>query len=108
MDLPVLFNLVLVIGGLFLFILSIKIVKDILNLFPKAQMNKNWRMIEYLIIFFIFGYSINILAFLFGWVDLLEVMVSLVYFFGALFVFIVVNVSFRTYRILKQAAEEST
>jgi hypothetical protein len=99
-------NIVCAIAGMLIFIYCIQIVSKILLHFPNAKMNKSWKVIRILIAFFLIGYILNILAVLLELNEVLLIMQALVYLFGALFVFIVVRLSYKTYQLLKQSAEE--
>ncbi len=92
--------------GMLIFIYCIIIVNNILKLLPKAKINKNWKVIGILICFFVVGYIINIIAVLLENNIILLIMQSLVYLFGAVFVLLVVRLSFKTYKILVESAEE--
>ncbi len=81
-----------------MFTYCISIVKQILKLFPQVKTRKNWKVIILLIIFFLFGYLINIIAILLNVTELLIVMQAFVYVFGALFVMLVVTLSRKTYQ----------
>lgn len=99
-------NIVCAIAGMFIFIYCIQIVSKILLLFPNAKMTKSWKIIRVLIVFFLIGYVLNIIAVFLEMNEVLLIMQALVYLFGALFVFIVVRLSHITYQLLRQSAKE--
>ncbi|MFX1451238.1 MAG: hypothetical protein ACFFCM_10375 [Promethearchaeota archaeon] len=101
-------NIICAIIGILLFTYCISIVLKILKLFPKAKMTRDWKIINILIIFFLIGYAINILAVILELSPILIIMQAFVYAFGALFVLIVVRLSYKTYKILIEAAESKT
>ncbi len=98
-------NIICAIIGICLFIYCNLIVFKILDLFPKAKMRKDWKIINILIIFFLIGYLVNIISVILGLTEILIVMQAFVYAFGAFFVLLVVRLSYRTYKILLEAAE---
>jgi len=93
-------NLLCSIGGIILFLYSLFIIKKIRELFPGTKLIKKWLIIQALIILFLFGYIFNILFLGLGFVELLTVMTAIVYIFGALFVLMVVNLSYNTYKLI--------
>ncbi len=99
-------NIIFAAAGMVLFLYCIIQVRNILQLFPNAKMNKSWKIVNILIAFFLVGYLINIIAVFLQLVPVLLFMQSFVYLFGALFVLIVVRLSYRTFRILKQTAAD--
>jgi len=99
-------NIAFSVIGIFLFLYCIIVVRKILNLFPKAKMRKDWTIINILIIFFVIGYAINISALITNNILVLTFMQSFVYLFGAVFVVIVIQLSYRTYKIIVKSAED--
>lgn len=97
-------NIICAIIGACLFIYSVLIINSILTLFPKAKIRKDWKIIDVLIIFFLLGYIVNIIAVSFEISSILIIMQAFVYAFGALFVLIVVRLSHKTYKILISTA----
>ena len=91
--------------GLALFLYCLLVVRNILNLFPKAKMRRDWMIIGILIAFFSVGYAVNIWALLAN-PAILVYMQSFVYLFGAVFVFVVIQLSLRTYKLILKSAEE--
>ena len=92
------FSLICSIGGVTFFIISLFIITKIKSMFPGANIIKKWVTIQALIILFLFGYVFNII---FLWLELLvivNIMTAIVYIFGAIFVFLVVNLSYKTYK----------
>jgi len=106
-DIPLIINIVFSIAGIIIFIVCEFIVLNILKLFPKAKMRTDWKVIFILVIFFISGYVVNIIALLLNISPILMFMQAFVYIFGAIFVLIVINLSYRTYKILIKTAENS-
>ncbi len=98
-------NITCAVLGIALFIYCNVIVVNILRLFPKAKMRRDWKIINVLIIFFLIGYVINIIAVILGITEILLMMQAFVYAFGALFVLIIVRLSYKTYKILIETAQ---
>jgi O-antigen/teichoic acid export membrane protein len=92
--------------GMILFLYCLVVVRKILDLFPKAKMRKDWMIIGILIAFFAIGYAVNIWALLANNLPVQTFMQSFVYLFGAIFVFVVIQLSFRTYKLILKSAEE--
>ncbi|MGV9171244.1 MAG: hypothetical protein ACOC44_04635 [Promethearchaeia archaeon] len=93
-------NLICSIGGVTFFIISLLIIKKIKALFPGANVIKKWVIIQSLIILFLFGYLFNIIFLAIDAMNLVNIMTAIVYIFGALFVLIVVNLSYKTYKVI--------
>lgn len=94
------FNLICSIGGILFFLYSLIIIRKIKELFPGANIIKKWIIIQLLIILFLFGYIFNIVFLALELTEIVAIMTAIVYIFGALFVLIVVNLSFKTYKLL--------
>ncbi|MFX1465014.1 MAG: hypothetical protein ACFFA5_00885 [Promethearchaeota archaeon] len=92
--------------GMILFLYCLLVVKKILDLFPKAKMRKDWMIIGILIVFFAIGYAINIWALLTENLLVQTFMQSFVYLFGAIFVLVVIQLSYRTYKLILKSAKE--
>lgn len=105
LDIFQILNIICSFIGVGLFIIGEIIVMKILNLFPKAKMRKDWQVIFILILFFIGGYVVNIISVFLNIIVVLTFMQAFVYVFGAIFVFIVIRLSYRTYKILLETAE---
>ena len=105
------FGISLSIGGLAFFLISSLIIKRILELFPNAKMTRDWKILFVLVLFFSFGYVINIVLLIMQIVGfdvslIIPIMTAFVYLFGGLFVFLIVRLSYRTYKVILEAAEE--
>ncbi|MFX1389161.1 MAG: hypothetical protein ACFE9Z_03750 [Promethearchaeota archaeon] len=92
------FSLICSIGGIVFFILSLFIVIKIKELFPATKLVKKWVVIQILIILFLGGYVFNIIFLALEMTAITNIMVAIVYIFGGLFVLIVVNLSYKTYK----------
>ena len=93
-----------IIGGI-LFIFCIQKVFKIIKMFPNAKMTKSWKIINVLIIIFLVGYILNIVAILMNLNQMMLIMLGLMYLFGGIFVYLVVSLSLRTYKIILESAE---
>jgi methyl-accepting chemotaxis protein len=95
-----LFGVICSVGGVIVFLYSLTIIKKIKNLFPKSEIIKKWRILQALIFIFLLGYLVNIIA-LFLELDVLIIyMTSIVYLFGAIFVLLIINLTYKTYRTI--------
>ena len=92
--------------GLILFLYCLLVVSKILQLFPQAKMRKDWMIIGILIGFFAIGYAVNIWALLTENLLVQSFMQSFVYLFGAIFVVVVIQLSYRTYKLILKSAKE--
>ncbi|MHA1232271.1 MAG: hypothetical protein ACTSRP_16720 [Candidatus Helarchaeota archaeon] len=92
--------------GILIFIYCIILIKKILDLFPKAKMRREWTICIILIAIFITGYIINIIGILLNIEFILDIMQAFVYLFGAVFVLIVVRLSYKTYKLILESAKE--
>jgi len=93
-------SLICSLGGIVFFIYSLYIISKIKDLFPGAKLIKKWVLIQILIIIFLIGYIFNIIFLTLELTDLIVLMVAIVYIFGALFVAIIINLGYKTYRLI--------
>jgi len=98
-------NLICAIIGIVLFIYSNWIILKILKMFPKAKIRRDWKIINTLIIFFVGGYIVNIIAVLLNNTPVILAMQAFVYAFGAFFVFLIIRLSYKTYKIIIEASK---
>ncbi|MFX1310446.1 MAG: hypothetical protein ACFE8C_12160 [Promethearchaeota archaeon] len=92
------FSLFCSIGGIIFFIISLLIVVRIKQLFPATKLVKKWVIIQVLIVLFLGGYVFNIIFLALEMTAITNIMVAIVYIFGGLFVLIIVNLSYKTYK----------
>jgi len=102
----VILNIIFSIIGIGLFSYCVLIVRKILQLFPKAKMRREWIINAILIMIFIVGYIVNIIAITLSLTAMLNIMVAFVYLFGAVFVFIIIRLSYKTYKLIIKSAKE--
>ncbi|TFF89790.1 MAG: hypothetical protein EU548_06305 [Promethearchaeota archaeon] len=94
------FSLICSLSGVLFFIIALFLITKIKNLFPGSNLIKKWVIIQVLIILFLFGYVFNIIFLAMNLTEITSIMVAIVYIFGALFVLIVVNLSYNTYKLI--------
>ena len=73
-------------------------------MFPKAKIMKYWSICFILIVFFVIGYSVNILAIILDNTIIIEIVNASVYLLGSVFVVGVLAISHLTYRLIKESA----
>lgn len=84
--------------GIIFFLATIIKVQNILHLFPKhSKLRTRWILKLTLLILFMIGYFINIVAILTNNTEILISMQAIVYILGAFFVWFVARVSLTTY-----------
>ncbi len=88
------------IAGIVFFIYSYIIIIKIKTIFPSGKVRKKWSIIQILISIFLIGYIANIIFNITENVELILIMTAIVYIFGGLFVFIIINLSYKTYRLI--------
>lgn len=93
-------NLTCSLVGIVFFIYSSIIIKRIRELFPGTNIIKRWSRIQVLIIFFLIGYVFNIIALFLELSELIMIMTAMVYIFGGFFVFYIINLSYKTYKLV--------
>lgn len=70
-------------------------------MFPAgAKAIKKWNLIQILIYGFLAGYVMNIIFLALGASGIVLIMTAIVYLFGGLFVNMIINLSFKTYKII--------
>jgi hypothetical protein len=91
-------NLAFSIGGICFFILSLRIIIKIKEMFPGSPVIKKWNTMMILIYIFLAGYVFNILFLALELTAITTVMTAIVYVFGGLFVYLIINLSYKTYK----------
>ena len=86
--------------GIVFFICSYLIVIKIKTIFPTGKVRKKWSLIQLLLILFLIGYLVSIIFNIIENVEVVFIMTAIVYIFGGLFVFIVINLSYKTYSLI--------
>lgn len=85
-----------VIIGAGILILSLVPIRKLINQLPQGVMRRNWCILSCLIFFFIIGYFIYALVLGSHDISLADIVVSLIFFFGACFVWLVNVLSLKT------------
>ncbi len=98
-------SLICSIGGVIFFVISLLIVSKIKDMFPGTKLVKKYKFIQMLIVLFLMGYVFNIifLALKTVWpfaAVMAVIFVAIVYIFGGLFVLIVINLGYKTYKTI--------
>ncbi|WP_271251715.1 ATP-binding protein [Pseudanabaena sp. Chao 1811] len=94
------FTVILIALGGFVMFLSIKETQRILDLLKDSKYQKLWYILRALMVFFLLGYLGVIVLFPLRVQWLILVLTGVIFFFGALFVFMVVKIGFLTIRDL--------
>ena len=100
LNLITLMTIISSIVGIFFFIYSFLVVNKIKTIFPSGKVRKKWTIIQILISIFLIGYIANIFFNIIENVEVILIMTAIVYIFGGLFVFIIINLSYKTYRLI--------
>ena len=74
--------------------------RKIFQYVSKNQYLKGWRILWFLMIFFLLGYAVTLILFLYKSYDILLFLTGLIFFFGAIFVFLVVKLGILTIKDL--------
>ena len=90
------FTIVLIVLGGFVMFLAIKETRKILALIQDNKYRQNWNILRSLMVFFLFGYFGVLILFYLRIQWLILVLTGVIFFFGALFVYMVVKVGFLT------------
>lgn len=93
--------ILITLGGIVMF-LSIKETKRILILLKDSRYKKVWRILRSLMVFFLLGYLGVLILFPLGIQWLILILTGVIFFFGALFVYMVVRIGFLTIQDLLQ------
>jgi signal transduction histidine kinase/ActR/RegA family two-component response regulator len=94
------FTVILIALGGFVMFLSIKETQRILDLLKDSKYQKLWYILRALMVFFLLGYLGVIVLFPLRIQWLILVLTGVIFFFGALFVYMVVKIGFLTIRDL--------
>lgn len=89
-------SLVFISGGVFFILLALLKTRDMLAILKGKTESKSWRILFFMMQFFLAGYAFSIYFILQGQQAFLILLTGVVFLFGALFVFIVTRISFFT------------
>jgi signal transduction histidine kinase/CheY-like chemotaxis protein len=94
---------VFIIFGAITMFLAILATKKLLLAIKKSKYLQKWRILFFLMIFFFLGYISSLLLIAMGKMSFIEMFAGLIFFFGALFVYLVVRTSHHTIDDVTQA-----
>lgn len=92
----------LILGGASILLLAIARIVGIFKLLSHQKFRNNWRNLFILMGFFFVGYLGVVYIVYSGNSDLLLVLTGVIFFFGAVFVFLVVRAGFGTFKMLQE------
>nr|WP_299071076.1 ATP-binding protein [uncultured Allomuricauda sp.] len=90
--------------------MSARYTKKIFNILPNSKIKGNWKKLRLLMLLFLVGYLVAAIVVILGKTELLALLSGVIFFMGALFVFIVVGTgldSFRKLRDLNQNLDDT-
>ena len=99
-------TIALILTGALILGLAIRQTLKILNLLDEKVSKKGWRNLFRLMIFFLLGYVAAAYIVLVGEKDILQLLTGVIFFFGAVFVLIVVILGLKTMQTLKDARDD--
>ena len=86
--------------GILFFIYSYFVINKIKAIFPSGKVRKKWNLIQILIGIFLSGYITNIIFNLIENTEIVLIITAAVYIFGGIFAFIIINLSYKTYKLI--------
>ncbi len=95
-------ELSLVIIGVVFFVLAILNYKQIFGIVPDPSLMCKWKIIFYMTIFFLIGYLHRIYQLVLVFPKTIDIMIGLVYCFGAVYVYTVTLIGYRTIKHVKK------
>jgi hypothetical protein len=99
-DLNFYINIICSVGGIIFFIYSLILIRKIKKLFPGSKVTKKWLIRELLIYLFLVGYLMNIMFLILEFTEIISLMTAFVYFFGGVFVLIIIKLVYNTYKTI--------
>lgn len=93
--------------GAILFIIAVMFEFKIIKKLQQIKKPISWGFLTFFTIFFILGYIINVVSIVGEFQVLQQVFGALVFLFGAIFLLIVIIVSYKTYGAIFDAAEST-
>lgn len=101
MDFIAIFTIVSAAIGITIFIFCFFLMRKIISLFPEdAKISKYWKIAFALVALFTLGYISAIVSAILEIEIINQIITPIVYVFGALFVLVMVLLSFRTYKMI--------
>ncbi|MDN5210610.1 ATP-binding protein [Fulvivirgaceae bacterium BMA12] len=101
MSTDIVVTIALVLAGGAIMFLAILGTRRIFKLLSNMKYRRNWRLLLYLMVFFFLGYLVTAYIVWQGFTDILNLLTGIVFFFGATFVYIVVQSGLYTIHDLK-------
>ncbi|UYP45640.1 hypothetical protein NEF87_001925 [Candidatus Lokiarchaeum ossiferum] len=93
--------------GAVLFAIAVVFEFKIIKKLKQIKKPISWAFLTFFTLFFILGYIVNIISIIWELEILQQVFGALVFIFGAIFLLIVIIVSFHTYGMIFEAAEST-
>ena len=91
--------------GIVIFLFAIQYENKIIKLLDRIKKAKKWEILRIFTIFFLCGYLVNIIGLSLQLMDLINIFNACVYLGGAVFVIMIVYISFNTYNVIFAQAE---
>ena len=101
MSIDIIFTITLILAGGVIMLLALFGTRQIFKLLENMKYRQNWRILFYLMVFFFLGYLATAFIVWRGFNDILNLLTGVVFFFGATFVYIVVQSGLYTINDLK-------
>jgi len=95
----------LILGGAIILLLAISRTHKIFKFLTLKKTRSSWRNLYLLMTFFFLGYLTVMLIVFMGYKDILPLLTGVIFFFGAVFVFIVVTTGSKTLKNLQEVNE---
>lgn len=99
-------TIALILSGALILGLGIRHTLKILNLLDTSESKKGWKNLFMLMIFFLLGYMAAAYIVLIEAKEILQLLTGVIFFFGAVFVLIVVTLGLKTMRSLKESKDD--
>ncbi|QEE16937.1 hypothetical protein DSAG12_02768 [Promethearchaeum syntrophicum] len=93
--------------GAVLFLVAVIFELKIIKKLKQIKKSVSWNILTFFTIFFILGYVVNIVSIIGEFLVLQQVFGALVFLFGAIFLLLIIIVSYNTYGAIFDAAETS-
>ncbi len=96
MSLNVWLTSLFIVGGMAVMLFAVFNTRRLLALLAGGQYRRGWRALFLLMCFFAVGYGVALVLVLAGYTSLMLALTGVIFFFGALFVYLVVTIGYRT------------
>lgn len=91
----------LILLGALIMLMSARYTKKIFDILPNSKLKGNWKKLRFLMLIFLVGYLVVAIVVILGKTELLAFLSGVIFFMGALFVFIVVGTGLDSFKKLK-------